>query len=110
MLFRSSNDHRQGIRAFLDGHGLADRFAASWSADDQPRKPSAGAVWGLCERLGIQPERCALVGDAASDLRMARSAGLPIALGYRSGWRRAPELDPGSLCLEHWQELDAAPD
>jgi phosphoglycolate phosphatase len=103
-----SNDHRQGIHSFLARHGLAHRFAATWSADDHPRKPSAGAVRGLCDLLGIPPGRCALIGDAASDLRMAAAAGVPLGLGYRSGWQRPPGLDPDSLCLEHWDELDAA--
>jgi phosphoglycolate phosphatase len=102
-----SNDHRQGIRSFLERHELTDRFAAIWSADDHPRKPSAGAVRGLCELLGIPPGRCALIGDAASDLRMARAAGVPVALGYRSGWQLPPGLDPGTVCLEHWDELEA---
>jgi phosphoglycolate phosphatase len=102
-----SNDHRQGIHAFLERHALAHRFAATWSADDHPRKPSAGAVQGLCGLLGIPPGHCALIGDAASDLRMAAAAGVPLALGYRSGWQRPPGLDPGSLSLEHWDELEA---
>jgi phosphoglycolate phosphatase len=102
-----SNDHRRGIRSFLQHHGLSDRFAAIWSAEDHPRKPSAGAVLALCELLGIPPSACALIGDAASDLRMAKTAGVQVALGYRSGWRRPPGLDPGSVCLEHWDELEA---
>ena len=102
-----SNDHRQGIHSFLERHALAHRFAATWSADDHPRKPSAGAVQGLCGLLGIPPGHCALIGDAASDLRMAAAAGVPLALGYRSGWQRPPGLDPGSLSLEHWDELEA---
>lgn len=104
-----SNDHEQGIRTFLARHGLQDRFAGIWSAEHHPRKPSAGAVHGLCATLGIPAGRCALIGDAASDLRMAAAAGVPLALGYRGGWRRPPRLDPGSLCLEHWDELDARP-
>jgi phosphoglycolate phosphatase len=102
-----SNDHRQGIHSFLERHALAHRFAATWSAEDHPRKPSAGAVQGLCGLLGIPPGHCALIGDAASDLRMAAAAGVPLALGYRSGWQRPPGLDPGSLSLEHWDELEA---
>jgi phosphoglycolate phosphatase-like HAD superfamily hydrolase len=43
--------------------------------------------------IGVAPERCALIGDANSDLRMARSAGVAVALGYSTGWRQ-PEPRP----------------
>lgn len=104
-----SNDHEEGIHTFLGRHGLSHRFEAIWSADHQPRKPDPGAVHGLCATLGVPPERCALIGDAASDLRMALAAGVPLALGYRAGWHQPPCLDPGTPMLEHWDELEARP-
>jgi phosphoglycolate phosphatase len=45
------------------------------------------------------------VGDANSDLRMARAAGVPVVLGYRAGWRRPVSLDSSFPQLDHWQEL-----
>jgi phosphoglycolate phosphatase len=100
-----SNDHEQGIRAFLARHDISDHFAGVWSAEHQPRKPDPGAVRGLCRDLGVTPERCALIGDANTDLRMARSAGVPVVLGYQAGWKRAPALDPEFPHLRHWDEL-----
>ena len=105
-----SNDHEEGIHAFLSRSGLSSCFEAVWSADHRPRKPDPAAVHGLCSLLGVSPGRCALIGDAASDLRMASAAGVPLALGYRAGWRQPPALDPGTLIVEHWQELDVLPD
>jgi phosphoglycolate phosphatase len=105
-----SNDHEEGIRSFLARHGLGHRFEALWSAEHHPRKPHPGAVHGLCAELGVDASRCALIGDADSDLRMARTAGIPLALGYRAGWCQPPCLDPGSITLQHWDELEARPD
>jgi len=105
-----SNDHRQGIRSFLDRHGLVGHFAAAWSAEHHPRKPSAGAVHGLCAELGVPAERCALIGDADSDLRMARAAGVPVVIGYRSGWRQPPPLESATAWIHHWDELDVMVD
>jgi phosphoglycolate phosphatase len=51
-----------------------------------------------------------LIGDADSDLRMARAAGVPVVLGYRAGWEQPPELEPGWPELHHWDELEAAAD
>ena len=79
-----SNDDMAGIEHFLAAHGLRSFFSGLWSAEHRPRKPDPAAVHGLCAELGVQPHRCALIGDANSDLRMAVAAGIPhpLALGY----------------------------
>lgn len=105
-----SNDHEQGIRAFLDHHELGFLFQGIWSADHRPRKPDPGAVHGLCQWLGVSPSECALIGDANSDLHMARAAGVGVILGYCSGWRRPPVLDPSFPHLQHWDQLSLAPE
>ncbi|MEB3200483.1 MAG: HAD family hydrolase [Synechococcaceae cyanobacterium] len=104
-----SNDHVAGIEAFLRDHGLRELFQALWSAEHIPRKPDPGAVVHLCADLGIPPRRCALIGDANSDLRMAEAAGVAAALGYRGGWSRGVSLDPRFPQLQHWRELALAP-
>jgi phosphoglycolate phosphatase len=100
-----SNDHEQGIRSFMRGHGLGEHFSACWSADHHPRKPDPAAVHALCRKLGVAPDRCALIGDADSDLRMGRQAGVAVVLGYRAGWRKPVRLDPAFPQLEHWRDL-----
>jgi phosphoglycolate phosphatase len=66
-------------------------------------------VHGVCESLGIPPERCALIGDANSDLRMAHQAGVAVVLGYRAGWSQPPPLDPEVPQISHWRELQVEP-
>ncbi len=39
------------------------------------RKPAPGMIDTSCQRLGVHPSRCAVVGDIAGDLRAARAAG-----------------------------------
>ena len=60
----------------------------------------------LCEQLGVRASRCALIGDANSDLRMAQQAGVPVVIGYGAGWSTPPPLDPCFPCLSHWRELE----
>ncbi len=103
-----SNDETAGIQAFLRSQGIAAHFQACWSADHTPRKPDPDAVHALCRELGIPARECALIGDANSDLRMARSAGVPVVLGYTAGWSRRPPLDPSFPQLHHWRELSLA--
>jgi histidinol-phosphate phosphatase family protein len=39
------------------------------------RKPAPGSVCAAAERLGVEPETCALVGDIGADVEAARAAG-----------------------------------
>ena len=100
-----SNDQEAGIRDFLAAHGLQGCVQGLWSADHRPAKPDPRAVHELCRAIGVEAGRCALVGDANSDLRMARAAGVPVVLGYRSGWRQPPPLEGDGPQLRHWSEL-----
>ena len=103
-----SNDEVAGIEAFLESHQLQHQFCGLWSAEHTPRKPDPAAVHGLCTQLGVAPERCALIGDANSDLRMARAAGVPVVLGYTAAWSTQPPLDPSFAQLQHWEQLQVA--
>ena len=81
-----SNDTHSGIKDFLAHHQLGAGVAGIWSADDHPRKPDPQAVLELCEGLGLPPQRCALVGDAETDLQMALEAGVHNGLaGHAAG-------------------------
>ena len=100
-----SNDTAEGIAGFLDRHQLNQHFAACWSADDRPRKPDPNAVLNLCARLDLRPERCALVGDADTDLHMAQAAGIGIVLGYQGGWNQPPDLYATPHLFHDWSAL-----
>lgn len=105
-----SNDDIAGIEHFLSSHQLAHFFGAIWSAEHRPRKPDPAAVHGLCAELGVPAGRCALIGDANSDLRMAVAAGIPHqrALGYVAAWSSPPPLAEPHPLVHHWSELDVA--
>ena len=100
-----SNDTQHGIEQFLQDHGLSHLITGIWSADDTPCKPDPGAVHGLCRQLNLKPSQCALIGDADSDLLMARRAGIGYALGYVAGWHRTPDLTAHQHLIHHWPEL-----
>jgi phosphoglycolate phosphatase len=102
-----SNDNRAGIAHFLTSHALVRHVSAVWSADHSPRKPNPAAVHGLCAELGVAVGRCALIGDASSDLAMAVAAGIPthLALGYTAGWRQSPPLGDQHPLIHHWSDL-----
>lgn len=100
-----SNDERFGIERFLEHHRLHQQIATVWSADHSPRKPDPQAIHHLCDAMGVAPQNCALIGDANSDLHMARSAGVSVVVGYRGGWQRQVRLAEGYPFIDHWCEL-----
>jgi phosphoglycolate phosphatase len=102
-----SNDDMAGIEHFLESHDLAGYFSALWSAEHRPRKPDPAAVHGLCDQLVVPVSRCALIGDANSDLRMAVAAGIPHqrALGYIAAWQTPPPLIEPHPRIHAWSEL-----
>ena len=103
-----SNDTRRGIDSFLSQQHLSALITERWSADDEPRKPDPKAVEQLCARLGISPQRCALIGDAETDLQMAAAAGVPLLIGFTGGWSRKPELPSATHHLDDWNDLGMA--
>ena len=103
-----SNDTRRGIDGFVNQHNLSALIKERWSADDEPRKPDPQAVEQLCAKLGVSPQRCALIGDAETDLQMAAAAGVPLLIGFTGGWKHRPELPSATHQLEDWNDLGMA--
>ena len=100
-----SNDTEQGIQQFLKSHGLSKSFQTCWSADHSPAKPDPKAVVQLCAQLDLQPSMCVLIGDAETDLQMAKDAGVGLAIGYSGGWRSKPELPSATHLINDWNDL-----
>lgn len=66
------------------------------------RKPRAGLVLDAAARLGIAPDRCAVIGDIGSDIEAAQAAGArPVMVPTRVTRRReiaaAPAVAPDLL-------------
>ena len=100
-----SNDTIAGIQRFLDQHDLNGCISGLWSAEHHPAKPNPKAVRGLCSELNLSVDQCALIGDADTDLLMARQAGIGLTLGYVAGWHKPPELSAHEHLISHWNEL-----
>lgn len=63
-----------------------------------PRKPDPTSALYICEKLGIAPNECAIVGDSNVDMLTAKATGLH-AVGVTWGYRSREVL------LEHGAEL-----
>jgi phosphoglycolate phosphatase len=81
----------------LSALGLDEFFEAVVGGDAVPaKKPDAGHLRAVLERLGAAPARAVMVGDSGHDLLAARALGVPcilVSFGYTPvparAWRRA---------------------
>jgi phosphoglycolate phosphatase len=80
----------------LGALGLADRFAAICGADTFGiAKPDAAILRGTIALAGGGPEAAIMVGDSATDILVARAAGIPvIAVDFGYSEIPAAELGP----------------
>jgi phosphoglycolate phosphatase-like HAD superfamily hydrolase len=82
----ATSDDRAPTERTLESLGIADEMAALACADDGfPNKPAPDPVLRICERLGVEPARTAVVGDSPADLRMGRAAGARRVIAVLTG-------------------------
>jgi HAD superfamily hydrolase (TIGR01509 family) len=72
-------------RLVLEQFGLAPYFDHIQGTDGFPSKPAPDVILKSIERLGVAPEQCLLIGDAAPDMEAGRRAGVrtcAVTWGY----------------------------
>jgi phosphoglycolate phosphatase len=86
-------------RRLLGALGLADRFAAICGADTfGVQKPDAAILHGTVARAGGRSDRAIMVGDAITDIAVARAAGIAV-VAVDFGYSETPvaELAPDRI-------------
>jgi HAD superfamily hydrolase (TIGR01509 family) len=79
-----SNTSERAVRSYLDAHDLSRQIAvvsARIEADPSKLKPNPDLIDQAADALGSSPEACVMVGDSATDIEAAHSAGAR-AIGY----------------------------
>jgi len=94
----------------LTSLGLAEFFEVVIGGDTLPgiKKPDPRHLQAALEKLGINAEQAAMVGDNANDVNAAKGAGIPVIVcrfGYTKG--AAENLD-GNLIIDHFDDLPDA--
>jgi HAD superfamily hydrolase (TIGR01509 family) len=75
----ASSSNRPLIDLVLDVSGLARLFRATVSSEEVARgKPAPDVFLEAARRLGVAPERCAVVEDSANGIRAGRAAGMLV--------------------------------
>ena len=100
-------DDRVPTQAMIEAFDIEEFIATMVCADDGvPSKPAPEMVLTICESLKLDPKNVMVIGDTASDLKMARAAGAGLAVGALSGVSSAKDLIPDAdLLIESISEL-----
>jgi phosphoglycolate phosphatase len=96
-------------KLLLDKLGLSARFSAICGADTfGVSKPDPAILRQTVARAGGQMSSAIMVGDAGTDIGVARRAGIPV-IGVAFGYTEVPiaDLKPDRL-VNHMRELPAA--
>ncbi|MFI9153050.1 HAD family hydrolase [Streptomyces sp. NPDC053367] len=89
----ATNNSPRGVRAYLDGRGLADCFPYIYgrTADLHLLKPHPHCLHLALNATGAAPEEALMIGDTATDFQAAATAGVPF-LGYARNLRKEKRL------------------
>lgn len=81
-----TTDHRLETEETLRILAISELVDCVICGDDGlPSKPAPHMLLAACEKLAVEPARCAVVGDTMGDLLMARRAGAGLAVAVLSG-------------------------
>ncbi|KNG94460.1 hypothetical protein ATO11_08475 [Pseudaestuariivita atlantica] len=89
-----TNDAETAARAHMQALDVGDMFAAVLGSDSGAgAKPSGAPLREAARRMGVTPDRCAMVGDSTHDLRAGRDAGM-VTIAVLTGTADAETLAP----------------
>lgn len=95
-----SADSQQNLENFVNHHGLQPYFDRLHGVSSQhPSKTAPSFLQAACQGLDISPDQCIVIGDAASDFRMAAFA--KGFIGFLGGWH--PQLAPADIIADDEQ-------
>ncbi len=85
---------------FVRQNGLEECVEVIVARDNYPRlKPHPGPILHAAQELGVEVERCAVVGDTAVDIAAAQAAGA-LAIGVLSGFGQKDDLESADLVVD----------
>jgi HAD superfamily hydrolase (TIGR01509 family) len=97
---------REVVDAFVRTFGFS--FAAVYTREDGPHKPSPAGVFALCEKMGVTPAETLVVGDYKFDILAGRDAGCATVLvttTHAPAPHELPEWGPPDVVIASLREL-----
>lgn len=81
-----TSDDRRSTEACMRNWNIGDLVDFSICGDEVTEsKPSASPLLELCDRAGVLPSECIVIGDTSSDTGMGRNGGAGLVVGVLTG-------------------------
>ncbi len=104
-----SADTQQGVDNFIAHHELASYIQFGQGVTEGGlTKPDPQLFLHTCQQLGVSPDRALMVGDAPSDIQMAKQAGAAGVIGICWGTPQAAHLKEADCAIAQLNELKLA--
>ena len=102
-----TNKQEKQTLTLLAASGMTDYFDCVIGGDSLPkRKPDPLPLTTACEVLGLSKDECVMVGDSASDINSAKSAGMPVVcMGYGYHQNTPPEELGADIVINQFDQL-----
>ena len=82
----ATNDFEMGAISQLKSEGILELFDFVAGCDSGfGAKPGPGQILGFCEKMGLSPEKVAMVGDSNHDLEAGRAAKMGLNVAVLTG-------------------------
>lgn len=94
-----SSDTLENVQDFVQKYQLVDLFQMQWGEGQGLTKPNPAIFYTACEALGVPPTATLMVGDAATDMIMGRTAGAAGCIGAGWGWTTEIVLPQADVML-----------
>ena len=102
-----SGDSTPNIQKFLERYGFSTLIEWVAGSEALPVKPDPQMVWTACEKLGVSPEQCLIIGDSGHDQQLAQRSG---CRGFISvTWGGSPAIAGADAVLTKPQQLQFVP-
>ncbi len=95
------------VEPILQNLGMSHLFECIVGGDSLPhKKPDPFPLLHVCETLGIDRDRCVMIGDSKNDILAAKAAGMHcIGLGYGYNYEEPIEAYGPDLVLQNFCAL-----
>ena len=93
------------VLAFVQRYQLGNYIQLQMGVDQGPSKPDPALFLQACEKLGVAPQATLMVGDAPSDIEMARRADAAGCIGICWGTSLATHLEGADVAISQLDEI-----
>ncbi|MFE4107541.1 HAD family hydrolase [Almyronema epifaneia] len=104
-----SADTTANIQAFVARYQFSEVFQLTLGSDRPDcKKPDPRFFQVACHQLGVRPQHALSIGDATSDLQMARQAKAAGFVGVRWGWSQPVRLTGADSLIDQPEQLQVS--